>query len=546
MRISRSLARYFEGLAHSQQAQAKALVNLSSPAVIQSPLLEESLFLPSTADSNTPGWGSFLAHLRVDISAESEKHIKLAKVISEEVITVLNKVRVELKNNIASLEGEVNPAADAVHRSRVNYNHALSQLSKSLALLQTTPGAMDPFVTRALTEHKSREFSTKSNEMLSLTLKWQEKAREIEVDVFDQIKKCIKTWEDAKIEFLKTDLEATANTGKKSSALKSDAEWNFFKTLHHLLPPKTAPIALEPQYEGRNHESTVAIKSGHLERKKRFSQNWKKAYFILTPSGFLHEYTYDMTTPDTPHISLYLPHCTIGTIQEHEFVPGEALVIPTPPSPSTPTPIETVPTASAAFKATQLKPLPAGQAAPTVPYKFYLEGRRAIHGSIGVGHSELSRILRSNSKEEIQTWWDEISKFTKAETPHNKFFRRPSAVTEQGGRSEALDAEGGKSDDEAFDEARTKVEEPEAINIHPKSPGDKGLNLLNRAKSTKIVKKISSLKPNASPPPPTKDDTTSPAKEEPVASTSQLPATTATAEGQSGIGSLVGRMMGSK
>lgn len=57
---------------------------------------------------------------------------------------------------------------------------------------------MDPFVTRALTEHKSREFSTKSNEMLSLTLKWQEKAREIEVDVFDQIKKCIKTWEDAK------------------------------------------------------------------------------------------------------------------------------------------------------------------------------------------------------------------------------------------------------------------------------------------------------------------------------------------------------------
>lgn len=166
-------------------------------------------------------------------------------------------------------------------------------------------------------------------------------------------------------------------------------------------------------------------------------------------------------------------------------MPGEALVIPTPPSPSTPTPIETVPTASAAFKATQLKPLPAGQAAPTVPYKFYLEGRRAIHGSIGVGHSELSRILRSNSKEEIQTWWDEISKvrvafqphsgflspsvsadmdiqkkFTKAETPHNKFFRRPSAVTEQGGRSEALDAEGGKSDDEAFDEARTKVEEP--------------------------------------------------------------------------------------
>lgn len=109
-----------------------------------------------------------------------------------------------------------------------------------------------------------------------------------------------------RIEFLKTDLEATANTGKKSSALKSDvgsqfsdttifqgvkltrpelkkAEWNFFKTLHHLLPPKTAPIALEPQYEGRNHESTVAIKSGHLERKKRFSQNWKKGSSSFSP-----------------------------------------------------------------------------------------------------------------------------------------------------------------------------------------------------------------------------------------------------------------------
>lgn len=42
-------------------------------------------------------------------------------------------------------------------------------------------------------------------------------------------------------------------------------------------------------FPGLNHSSTKSIKEGHLERKKRFTKSYKEGYYVLTPSGYLHE-----------------------------------------------------------------------------------------------------------------------------------------------------------------------------------------------------------------------------------------------------------------
>lgn len=167
----------------------------------------------------------------------------------------------------------------------------------------------------------------------------------------------------------------------------------------------------------------MPTKTGFLERKKRFVQSWKKgassfplqtsiltadvrlpAYFVLTPSGHLHEYSSPKDPLDRPHISLFLPNCTIGAIVEHELLQGETVT--SPRSPAT----EPVRSPAEAIKAAA----ESRDAPVEVPsFKFVLEGRRTINGSIGVGHSELARVLRATTKEELQGWREEISKVSR-------------------------------------------------------------------------------------------------------------------------------------
>ena len=93
-----------------------------------------------------------------------------------------------------------------------------------------------------------------------------------------------------------------------------DHEWiSFSARFNHLLDPDK-PL--------RNHEtinypskeaSVFAVHSGYLERKTRFTRAYCEKYFVLTPSGFLHEYSSSNPAQATsPLFSLFLPLCTLG------------------------------------------------------------------------------------------------------------------------------------------------------------------------------------------------------------------------------------------
>ncbi|KAH9988228.1 hypothetical protein BJV77DRAFT_964524 [Russula vinacea] len=85
-----------------------------------------------------------------------------------------------------------------------------------------------------------------------------------------------------------------------------DHEWiSFSARFNHLLDPDK-PL--------RNHEtinypskeaSVFAVHSGYLERKTRFTRAYCENYFVLTPSGFLHEYSSSNPAQATSPLSLF-------------------------------------------------------------------------------------------------------------------------------------------------------------------------------------------------------------------------------------------------
>jgi hypothetical protein len=117
--------------------------------------------------------------------------------------------------------------------------------------------------------------------------------------------------------------------GTNMASLAPDREWIAFSARSdHLLDPET-PLR-NPElihYPSKDDPSVIPVHTGHMERKKRFTRSYRESYFVLTASGFLHEYaSSDPAAPggNAPMFSLFLPACTLGppsntTSKSHKF-----------------------------------------------------------------------------------------------------------------------------------------------------------------------------------------------------------------------------------
>ena len=159
--------------------------------------------------------------------------------------------------------------------------------------------------------------------------------------------------------------------GGHMASIPPDHEWiSFSARSDHLLDPETPlrnPEAIN--YPSKEDPSVIAVHTGYLERKKRFTRTYRESYFVLSPSGFLHEYSSsDPAQSTSPLFSLFLPLCTLG------------------------------PAAGATAKS----------------HKFHIEGRKDGAGTIKTGSLRLGRpgqhawSFRARSHEDMMEWWNDV------------------------------------------------------------------------------------------------------------------------------------------
>ncbi|GAA5931138.1 hypothetical protein JCM1841_002112 [Sporobolomyces salmonicolor] len=389
-RLSKSLAAYFDSLASAHTSHGKTLSSLDKGETLRTKWLESSLFLPPVAkdaegkETDGGGWAGLVAKVKQDTELEAEDHFKLAKVAQEEVSAPLKSLRVEIKSFIAELDKQVHSLAADVVKERQNSVNCLTVLATSIASHESTPLALpassDPFIVRSTAELQMRHQVAQENELLKLTVLWQDKTKKFEEEVFGTIRDAWKKWAQANVAIGKTGLERRSGLSTRIEDLPVDAEWHHFETLNYLIPADTRPRNLDLlDYPNRDHASTRPVKEGVMERKKRFVKNWKEAYFVLTPSGYLHEYPSSSTPFSQPHMSLLLPKCTVH------------------PLPSA------TPTSNGKERSA----------------KFTIEGRKSagagtLHGTLKMKHKELGRSYRCRSWEEAKGWWVELEKLSQA------------------------------------------------------------------------------------------------------------------------------------
>ena len=203
--------------------------------------------------------------------------------------------------------------------------------------------------------------------------------------------------------------------GQHIASLALDQEWiSFSARSDHLLDPETPlrnPEAVN--YSSKKDLSVIAAHTGYLERKERSTRMYRESYYVLTPAGFLHEYSSsDPTQSTSPLFSLFLPMCTLG----HVSAPTEK------------------------------------------SHKFHIEGRHdgsgtTKTGSLRICSGQHAWSFRARSHEDMMEWWNDVRMLCE------RYLVASERIERSGPVAAAVRAAGYLSEEEGDDDEGSSVEE---------------------------------------------------------------------------------------
>ncbi|KAI0293506.1 hypothetical protein B0F90DRAFT_1913423 [Multifurca ochricompacta] len=371
------------GIADIENNTAKEMTKLG--AVIQVPFRSANQFL------GEGGLQDIYYAIRDKTRIIADQHANLGRTIDGSIVQHLQKLRVEIKAHIKNIQNDTGRLATSVAKERELSGRLVAQLSTDISTFKNTPlqvtAKSDPCVDPTLSLKYTltpfryvanlaviRQLHKQVNEENALQKSiviMQQNSAHFEEGIVRAIQSAWQTFDEWQSRMSASVQDTWRFLGSQMAALPPDYEWiSFSARSDHLLDPETPLRNPETiNYPSKEDPSVIAVHSGYLERKKRFTRAYRESYFVLTPSGFLHEYTSsDSAQANSPFFSLFLPLCTLG------------------------------PAANSNAKS----------------HKFHIEGRKDGAGSTKTGSLRIGRpsqhawSFRARSHEDMMEWWNDI------------------------------------------------------------------------------------------------------------------------------------------
>jgi hypothetical protein len=253
-----------------------------------------------------------------DTKSLASIHTHFAQTIESTVIRQLESVRADIKAQITTIEKEASAIADEVDKEvrllapfyrtletttdfpalfqREHSKRELLELQSGIDTFENSSTQMlpqkDPYLAHHIVENQMKKQVHKENDLQSALIRFQQQQPAFEEGVSRKIQSSIKLYEDARLSTLEEIEGLHKRIASSLQRTTPEFEWQFYlnTTDNKLVDPSTPLRSAEAiNFPGLGHASTKAIKEGYLERKKRFSKSYKESYYVLTPSGYLHE-----------------------------------------------------------------------------------------------------------------------------------------------------------------------------------------------------------------------------------------------------------------
>ncbi|WFD28413.1 hypothetical protein MNAN1_003423 [Malassezia nana] len=409
--ITKMLIAYFEGIADIEYNTAKEMTKLGG--VIQVPFREGNQFL------GEDGLQDIFYSIREKSRTIADHHSNLAKTVEGSIVQHLHKLKAEIKAHIRNVQQDTGRLANSVAREREVSTKMISDLARSITLLKNTPMSVspreDPYSSNQAVALQLQRQVNEENALQKSIIIMQQNSAHFEEGIVRSIQSAWQTFDEWSGRMSAQVQDTWLGLGVHMRSLEPNAEWIAFASRSdHLLDPDTPLRNIETiDYPGKEDPSVIPVHQGMLERKKRFTNVYKESYYVLTPAGYLHEYTSsDPTRHNLPELSLFLPECTLGA--------------------------------------------PSTAAAST--HKFHIEGRTGQQA--GVFGTNVAYTFRARSHDEMMEWWNDIKQLSKVYLTTSEQMDRsgpvPAAVRAAGYREDEFldddEEEEEEDDDEEYEE----------------------------------------------------------------------------------------------
>ncbi|KNZ82007.1 Phosphatidylinositol 4,5-bisphosphate-binding protein SLM1 [Termitomyces sp. J132] len=421
--IVKQLIAYFEaqGIADIENNTAKELTRLG--AVIQVPFRAGNQFL------GEGGLQDIYYGIRDNTRIIADQHANLGRTIDSSIVQHLQKLRTEIKAHIKNVQNDTGKLATNVAKEREMSMRLIAELSSNISNFKNRPMSVthktDPFVSNQAVERQLQRQVHEENLLQKSIIIMQQNSAHFEEGIVRAIQSAWQTYDEWSSRSTLAIQDSSRALSLRMSSLAPDREWiSFSARSDHLLDPDT-PLRNPANitYPSKDDPSVLAVHTGYLERKKRFTRAYRESYFVLTAAGFLHEYAgNDPATNEgiTPMFSLFLPACTLG------------------------------PPATAASRSN----------------KFHIEGRRdgvgttkagGIGGGLRMalkgGGAQHAWSFRARSREDMMEWWNDIRMLCARYLVASEQMERSGPV------AAAVRAAGYTSEDEGDEEEGSSIEE---------------------------------------------------------------------------------------
>ncbi|KAK4054399.1 hypothetical protein OIV83_000893 [Microbotryomycetes sp. JL201] len=379
--ITKSLLHYYKGLAQIQKDTSKHTLALCD--TIQVPFHEGHQFL------GNGGWQEVLYTVRDQTKLLSEHHANYAQTIETTVVKELEGIRQELKAHISAIEKEAGAIADDLEKERAKSTELLTQLQSGIDTFENSSTHMlpqhDPYLVHIAAQKQLEKQVVKENDLQAALIRFQQQQPAFEESINKSIQSSCKLFDEAHATKIKEFEAIQKEISESLQSVSPTAEYEFAASKEgFVIDPNTPPRETRHIiFPGFQHASSKAIKEGYLERKKRFTKSYKESYYILTPSGYLHEKrTNDVADTDAPGFSLFLPECLLG-----------------PPAKET-----------------------------DKSHKFHVEGNKAVKSSfesrvkntLRFGGKEIAYTFRARTHDDLLGWWEILDKVSKESKSNNE------------------------------------------------------------------------------------------------------------------------------
>ena len=311
---------YFDRLSAAEKLHNKELIKLADS--INQPF---SSYHDFASDGSVEAVGSVL---KGEIDGRVTHSDKIVDALDGTIIPELHDSEDALRLKIEELSGLSKEFKNSLGSDLEKSKSAILALQESIAEWESNAGTVDlkhdPFLVDLHARKALRHSLSEEQYLHDSQLNLQESAKSLEKTVVDAIKRALEQYnqsvsrEAAELAGMAQRIDASIHQGQL------EREWPGFAQRQtangQFLPLGSKSRTIESQtWQGKDHPSTTPLWDRWLENKTGRLGGYSTAFYIVSPSRFLHEFkSNDLREYTEPSFSLYLPDCSIVSVSKEK------------------------------------------------------------------------------------------------------------------------------------------------------------------------------------------------------------------------------------